>query len=399
MFRSTAGGAGALLFMAALLVLASSPASADDRGCVERGRPACSILRPPTPVRAAAGSGVDQCVVLVGGLGSETGRDDHFFDRLVAGLRGTAGYRFIRFGLEPDTLGHSFDTYGAIGTNARSLRALVRDLSASCRSIDVLTHSMGGAVADRAFSMGLAEIPGVTTYLPLSAPHNGAFAARAVRLGVGLDDTYASLASSLAVRTGLHDPTTAAVRDLALARAPRPPRVPTVRQRLVSDLFVLRRDHVDRRADVREYRLTSLQELEGHGGIVHNTHVQAVIERALREHAIPAEERSAAEIEATALASHLVDRYWGGVVASAGLALAAASAGSAVGSGMRDAVDELRSGDPAGAIEALGDDAAQEIRRLADAAPDAIELADAALALRESLPQALAAELLETARE
>jgi PGAP1-like protein len=377
----------------------ASSASGDGRVCGAFTHPACTILRAPSPASRPPAFDGPECIVLVGGLGSLTASDDRFFDPLLEDLREEGGYRFIRFGLDPDTLGHRFDPYGAISENALSLRALVVDASRECRSIHVVAHSMGGAVADRAFSMDMAEMGAVATYLPLSSPHNGAFGARAVRLGVGLDETYASVTSSVAQRLRLHDPTKPAVRDLALIHAPLPPRVPTVRQRLVSDLVVIRRDVVDRRADVREYLAASPDQLEGHGGVVRNERVRHVVESTIRAHAVAPEERSVAEVKAAELASRLVDEYWGGVVATAGLALATVAVGSAAGSAARDAAERLGAGDPGGAADIVGSAAGREARRIAEAAPQVAELGGAALALRKGLPAALLAQVVEMARE
>ena len=272
--------------------LAASPASADP-GCAPLGTPACTILRPiAAPAHRRVEASAPSCVVTVGGLGSSP--IDGFFDPLLAGARTAEdgrGIVTIRFGYDRSDR-HPYDTYGAIDVSAAHLRSLVRDLEDECFAIDVVAHSMGGAVVDRAFSMGMSSRDGVRTYLPLASPHNGSFAARALRLGVELDDTFASAASAIARATGWHDPTSAAVGDLAEHRAPRPPRgVETVRQRLVTDLTVLRRDSVDRRYDVREYLVGSLAELEGHGGIARNEHVRDVVARTLRAHAVPPDGR------------------------------------------------------------------------------------------------------------
>lgn len=336
----------------------------------------------------------------MGGLGSPT--NDAFFDPILDGLGRSDDrrvYEMYRFGADRGS-SYRYDTLGPIDVNAMELRRLVADLSDECSAIDLVAHSMGGAVVDRAFSMGMSASDGVATYLPLSSPHNGALGARAVRLGVELDDTFAAVFGDIAHLTGVHDPTSDAVRDLASVRPPRPPRgVETVRQRLVTDLTVLRRDNVDRRYDVREYRVGSPPELEGHSGIVHNRHVQEVVAETIRAHAVPPDGRSGPEVKAASLASRLVDEYWAGIVGGAGLALGAVAAGSAIGGTARDAVREGARGDLAGAADATREGTMALASRVVAQAPKIAELAQAASVLREPFPATLLWTLFETVLE
>ncbi len=391
--------AGAVLALVPVFALAFATTAAADSGCGAIGKPPCTILRPvPAPSHRSVPADAPACVVVVGGLGSPP--NDDFFDPILDHLEVAADGRPIlnvRFGHDRGDR-YGYDTYGAIDRNAAQLRALVRDLSDECFTIDLLAHSMGGVVADRAFSMGLSSTDGVATYVPLSSPHNGSFAARAIRLGVELDDAFADAASAVARGTGLHDPTSAAVRGLAERRKPRPPRdVATVRPRLVSDLTVLRRDNVDRRYDVREYLPASGAEAEGHGGIVRNARAQNVAVRTIREHRVPPDDRSAAEIGAASLASRTVERYWGGLVAFGGLALASVAIGSAVGGAARDAADAIGEGEGlGGAASAVGGDAAALADRAVDHFSDGIELVRAASEIRTPLPVAALKLVVET---
>lgn len=320
------------------LLPALASAAAADPGCGGVGKPPCTILR---PVAAPAHRWVDVaapvCVVAVGGLGSRG--DDRFFEPLLDLARVASDGRPIqpyRFGLDRADR-YPYDTSGAIDRSASRLRGLLRDLSDECFSVSVVAHSMGGVVADRAFSMGVSAADGVTGYVALSSPHNGAFAARALRLGVELDDTFASVASGAARALGLQDPTSAAVRDLAERRAPRPPRgIEVVRQRLVHDLTVLRGDLVDRRYDTREYLPGSLQEIDGHGGILSNALARDVALTVIRDRRVPTDPRSAAEIVTTGAVSMAIEEKWRGVVAVGGLALADVAVGSAIGAAVRD---------------------------------------------------------------
>ena len=154
--------------------LMASPASAD-LGCGRLGRPACTILRPvAAPAHRWVEADAPACIVIVGGLGSPP--TDAFFDPLLADVDTTEDGRSfvkIRFGYDRGDR-YRYDTYGAIDVNAASLVSLVRDLDDECFTIDLVAHSMGGVVVDRAFSMGLSSADGVSTYLPLASPHNGA---------------------------------------------------------------------------------------------------------------------------------------------------------------------------------------------------------------------------------
>lgn len=371
-----------LVLAAGLPVLRSTPAAAADRpACTTvRSHQACTILRPIAAGARSARFGAPECVVVVGGLGSRPEDLEPFFAPVLAGLGAADGdlpYRIAYFGIEQGDR-HPFAPFGAIGLNADNLRGLVRDLADECSATHVVAHSMGGAIADRALSMGLSANDGVVTYLPISSPHNGSLAARALRLGVELDDRYASAVGAIARRTGLHDPTSDAVRDLGRRpRSPRPPRVATVRQRVVTDLIVLRGDTVDRRVDVREYLPGSLPEWEGHGGAVANEHVRRVVQSTLRKHRAPADHRSPVELRSAALASRLVEHYWSGLIAAAGLALADIAAGSAVADG--------EDGDlPA---------------RAAERGAEAAELLDAAAGLGDPLPLTLLRSIVGAALE
>lgn len=391
-----------LTALAAVIALAQAgamTASADGGACgAVPGRPVCTILRPvAVPASRQPALTSQECVVIVGGLASPTdGTDAPFFTSVLGDIGADPHFRLVRFGVD----GGAYDTTGAISRNAEELRSLIHGLGAECQATHVLAHSMGGAVADRALSKGDPAAEGVVTYVALASPHNGSLGARAVRVGVELDDTFAAAAHELASRTGLHDPTSDAVRDLAPRKRPRPPHdVATVRERMVTDLTVLRQDNVDRRYDVREYRVGSFAELEGHSGIVHNRHARQVVEHTIRTHGVPPEERSAREVKAASLGSRLVDRYWAGVVGAAGLALADVAVGAAVGATARDALAELTAGDAGGAAAAVSEHAGTLVSRAVERIPREAELVTAASGLRGPLPLTLLKLLLETALE
>jgi hypothetical protein len=186
---------------------------------------------------------------------------------------------------------------------------------------------MGGAVVDRAFSKGDVAAAGVVTYIALASPHNGATLARAIRPAVDADAIFASSIGAVTRATRLgHDPTSAAVRDLARMVPPRPARdVEAVRLRMVSDEFVLHRDNADRRVDVREYMPASALETEGHGGIVHNVEVRDVVRSTILTHHVPDETRAPSELERAAFIAKAVDAALASVEGRVGIGLLTAA--------------------------------------------------------------------------
>ena len=97
-----------------------------------------------------------ELIVLVGGYAS--GDDAHVFDAFRARVGQEGGYDVVRFGQDVG----AYDTFGAVDANAMQLRDTIRSLSTSYDSVHIVTHSMGGVVADRAFALGLSASDGVT---------------------------------------------------------------------------------------------------------------------------------------------------------------------------------------------------------------------------------------------
>jgi len=288
-------------------------------------------------VPASVGWG-QECIVVVGGLGSPTDASDvDFFGAALGDLQGSLDHRVVRFGVDRG----AYDTLGSISRSGEELRSVIHAISSDCDAIHVLAHSMGGAVADRAFAKGDPAGDGVVTYIAMASPHNGATAARALRPGIELDETFAAGVSVAARTVGRPDPTKDAVRDLALIHAPRPVRgVAAVRAHLATDEFVLRRDNADRRFDAREYLPATLAQLEGHGGIVHNAQVQRVIRSAIRSHTVPPEDRPDSELRAAVSLSERFDATLAGVEGQLGARLIGAALvtklASTVASAMRE---------------------------------------------------------------
>jgi pimeloyl-ACP methyl ester carboxylesterase len=284
----------ALALVPAFLLATGTVASAWPRQCGEHGRPACTILRPPElgpPPDAPYDA--PECVVLVGGFGSTNG--DRAFDDLFRWSQDEPLYQIFQFGYRRSDR-FEYDTTGRIDVSAEHLASFVRSLTPDCRAIHIVAHSMGGAVADRAFKMGLSDHDRVATYVALSSPHNGATLAKALKPSIERDSLVAIEISVLARTLGQPDPTTPAGHDLALIEPPLRPIRDTVahgRLRVATDAMVLRRDNVDRREDVREY--FEVNELEGHGGILHNDQVRRVLQTTIASHALAADNRSALE--------------------------------------------------------------------------------------------------------
>lgn len=304
------------------LVLAPAfalPASADD-GCGGSGRPTCTILRPPAAQareRSSGGWG-QECIVVVGGLGSPTdGSDADFFDAVLGDLAHEPRFRMIRFGVDDGT----YRTTGDLSRNGEELRSAIGRASDECEAVHVLAHSLGGVVADRALSKAAR---GVATYVALASPHNGANIARTIRPALEADELLAAAARLAARASGAHDPMSEAIRDLARTRAPRPVRAEAaIRLRLVTDAVVLRRDSIDRRVDVREYMPAG--EIEGHAAIVRHPLAQDVVRGTIAARRAPEEVRSPDEVTTAALASVAIDDVLGAVEESARIGLLASA--------------------------------------------------------------------------
>ena len=74
-----------------------------------------------------------------------------------------------RFGGDP---AHPYDTHGSIEANADQLTAEIRGLAATHPKVDIVAHSMGGAVVDAAFRRGLSASDKVATYIATVTKHN-----------------------------------------------------------------------------------------------------------------------------------------------------------------------------------------------------------------------------------
>jgi len=294
---------GAMLVAAAALPALALGASADEGPPlppVDAGPP----LRPPTTVLRAAATAPPaqtpsvvatgtvagakkELIVLVGGLGTDKQLGDDPFRDLRDRLPNDT-YDVKRFGTDFGV----YNTYDSIDENAEHLRDGIRSLSAGYDSVHLVTHSLGGNVADRAFALGLSSGDGVTTYVAWSAPHDGAHAAGIARAALTLSGLARADARDVAVWADLHDPESAAVRDLARIRAVAPPPgVVRLDLRLATDELVSASDARDPGVESRVLLPTTLRDWEGHGGILENDQALDLTLATIKYKAVPADDR------------------------------------------------------------------------------------------------------------
>ena len=256
----------ALIAVVALTVFAPVALADDAPAPSPRVRPPDTVLRhvdaatadvTPAPTHDPHGREV---VVLVGGYQSCSCIEDNTFDTLRPRLI-AAGYDVVRFGQDPR---YPYDTFGHIEPSAVNLRDEVRDLGREYDAVHIVTHSMGGVVADQAFASGLSASDGVATYVAWSSPHSGSDAARALGVVRAVRGDGGLLRDVL-----LHlgdEPDSHAARDLASVRPVAAPRgVVRLDLREANDLLVT--EH-----DARDPGVTSRVLVghgpDGHGGIL-----------------------------------------------------------------------------------------------------------------------------------
>jgi hypothetical protein len=303
---------GRALFRALLLALALLPAGGAAIALADDGRPPApeevghpssavpipvSGLRPseietravPTPSVPPGSTGQfdfpraagnrKELVLFVGGYGSEA--DDGAFAALSARFPPDR-YEVRRLGDDPR---FPYDTYGSLDESATALTDQIRAVGPRYVGINIVSHSMGGAVVDRAFDEGLSVKDGVRTYIAIAAPHSGADFARvptAVLPLIGPVRDIVRAGATLVAR----DPDSAAARDLATARPIAPPQgVARLDLSLSTDGFVNRFDAIDPGVDQRVFLPGSPGEfLDGHGGSLTNREIGDVILETIREH-------------------------------------------------------------------------------------------------------------------
>ncbi|MEP6693571.1 MAG: hypothetical protein ABJB39_02905 [Chloroflexota bacterium] len=302
--------------MAGLALPALALVASADEGSPLRPVDAGPPLRPPVTVlravdRAPSTSALStdapkkELIVLVGGYGS--GTEDQFFDGLRTRVAAQGGYDVVRFGRE---LG-AYDTFGAVDANALQLRDSIRAASVGYDGVHIVTHSMGGVVADRAFELGLSASDGVSTYVAWSAPHDGAHIAQAAQTTLAVSgparaDTRTFTTTYFRDR----DPDDVAIRDMARLRAAGPPPgVVRLDLRLATDALVSAADARDPGVASRVLLPASWRELEGHGGISQSDEALDLTLATIRTHAVPPDRRGAALRAASEAIAQTFDHY------------------------------------------------------------------------------------------
>lgn len=276
-------------------------------------RPPLTVLRaavtaPPAPMSSvvalgSVGGPKRELVVLVGGLGSAS--DDETFKAFRERLAKESAYDVVRFGQDLGT----YDTLGGVDANAERLRDSVRSASTGYDGVHIVTHSMGGVVADRAFALGLSASDGVTTYVAWAAPHDGAHAAQAMQTALAVSGP--ARADTRAFTTAyFRDPDSAAVRDLARADPSGPqPGVVRLDLRLATDALVSSSDARDPGVASRVLLPTSIGELEGHGGILNSEQAFDLTLTTIKSRAVPRDERGRLMLAASETFAQKVDGY------------------------------------------------------------------------------------------
>ena len=240
--------------------------------------------------------------MLVGGLGSSA--DDGTWDTLIRRYHEDPRYEIRRFGADPL---FPYDTRGDVEASAIRLRDEIRAVAPRYTAVHLVTHSMGGVVADRAFAEGLSSDDGVRTYVALASPHNGARAARVAQTSFALAGDEAVELRAVSAEL-VHDPANAAVRDLAERRASMlSPGLARVDLRLATDLLVSGPDSRSAGVESRTFLPSSFATLEGHGGILEDPAVVDLITTTIATGVPPPDTRGAVLREATELASRAVD--------------------------------------------------------------------------------------------
>lgn len=299
------------------LPVGTTAASADEGSPVApasvspRVRPPQGVLRHVDADRIAAPVASlaprNELVMLVGGYQSCACPDDGTFDALRARLAAESGFTVVRFGADP---GFPYDTYGPVAPSAINLRDQIRALAPGYDAVHVVTHSMGGVIADQAFAHGLSRDDGVVSYVSLAAPHSGSAAARAVVVAGTLSGTMSGpMRESL---LWLHmEADSPAVRDLARTAAILPPPgVARLDLREASDVLVTDRDANDPGVPTR----TLNGAVEGHGGILTDPLALELTMRTISERRVPAEDRPRAVIAVAQAQSDKVGSVVFGVV-------------------------------------------------------------------------------------
>ncbi|MEP7003673.1 MAG: hypothetical protein ABI888_03960 [Chloroflexota bacterium] len=296
MLRSLRAGNAVLSFgicLAAVLGPGAIVAAGDDGPSrpPRADRPTRTVLRPTevpelAPFRVPVQSG-KEAIILVSGL--NTAAPDGTFDRLIATLFGDPRYAIYRFGADPE---HPFDANGDIDVNAVHLRDEIRAIGATHPAVHIVAHSMGGVVADRAFSAGLSASDGVATYIALASPHSGSAAlatASSFLDAIGQDSLQVRAAFSPKI-----DPGSPVARGLATA-GPVPPPAGVIRLdlRAPTDFTVTANDAKDPGVASRIlWPSDPWGYIDGHGAVTRDPEALRLIRSTIEHRAVPPDDHS-----------------------------------------------------------------------------------------------------------
>ena len=227
-----------------------------------------------------------ELVLFVGGYGSRP--NDGAFDELAARFPADR-YEVRRLGDDPR---FPYDTYGSVDANAQILTDEIRTIGADYAAVNIVSHSMGGVVADRAFANGLSAGDGVRTFVALAGPHSGADYARAPAFILPIIGPVEDIVRAAGVAAA-RDPASDAIRDLAVARPIRAPAgVARVDASLATDGLVNEFDARDPGVPQRLYLPATPRELiDGHGGSLVNREIADLVVETVRTHEVPPDRR------------------------------------------------------------------------------------------------------------
>jgi hypothetical protein len=227
-----------------------------------------------------------ELVLFVGGYGSQP--NDGAFDVLAARFPADR-YDVRRLGDDPR---FPYDTYGGVDANAQVLTDQIRSIGGNYTAVNIVSHSMGGVVTDRAFANGLSAGDGVRTFVAIAGPHSGADYARAPAFLLPIIGPVEDIVRAVGVAAA-RDPGSEAIRDLAVARPIRAPAgVVRVDVSLATDGLVNEFDARDPGVSQRVFLPATLRELiDGHGGSLVNRQIADLVVETVRTHEVPPDRR------------------------------------------------------------------------------------------------------------
>ena len=236
------------------------------------------------PLRAPAHK--KELILVVGGYGSSAA--DGAFSELTAPFPADR-YDVRRLGDDPH---FPYDTYGSVDANARVLTEEIRHMSADYSGVDIVAHSMGGVVVDRAIAGGLSAGDGVRTYVSIASPHSGADYARVPAFILPLITPVNEIVRAAGL-TVARDPQSAAINDLATAQPIRPPAgIVRVDASLATDGLVNEPNARDPGIPQRLFLpATPREALDGHGGSLVNREIRDLVVETIRTHEVPPDRR------------------------------------------------------------------------------------------------------------